>query len=89
MTERSSSIHKYLYVHSMASKNITITEDAYDRLKALKREDESFSDLVTRLTENADPMAFAGSCPGLGAAVEEAGDELADDLDESHDELFG
>jgi len=51
----------------MASKNITITEDAYDRLKALKREDESFSDLVTRLTETADPMAFAGSCPGLAA----------------------
>jgi predicted CopG family antitoxin len=73
----------------MASKNITITEDAYDRLKALKREDESFSDLVTRLTENADPMAFAGSCPGLGARVEEAREELADDLDDSHDELFG
>ncbi|PSP44669.1 hypothetical protein BRC69_07835, partial [Halobacteriales archaeon QH_6_66_25] len=33
----------------MSSKNITITEDAYERLKALKREDESFSDLVVRL----------------------------------------
>jgi predicted CopG family antitoxin len=73
----------------MASKNITITEDAYDRLRALKREDESFSDLVTRLTENADPMAFAGSCPGLGTGVEEAREELADDLDDTHDELFG
>jgi len=73
----------------MASKNITITEDAYDRLVALKREDESFSDLVTRLTESADPMAFAGSCPGLGDRVAEAGDELADGLDETDDELFG
>jgi len=26
----------------MASKNTTITEDAYDRLKALKRKGESF-----------------------------------------------
>ena len=88
VTERSSSVHKYVYVYPMASKNITVTEDAYDRLKALKREDESFSDLVTRLTEQADPMAFAGSCPGLGARVEEARDELADDLDDTHDELF-
>jgi predicted CopG family antitoxin len=73
----------------MASKNITITEDAYERLTALKREDESFSDLVVRLTERADPMAFAGSCPGLGTHVEEAREDLADDLDDAHDELFG
>ncbi|MEF8840115.1 MAG: antitoxin VapB family protein [Haloarculaceae archaeon] len=73
----------------MASKNVTITEDAYDRLKALKRKDESFSDLVTRLTESADPMAFAGSCPGLGDRVEDVREELADDLEETHDELFG
>ena len=79
MTERSSPVHTYVYVYLMASKNITITEDAYDRLVALKREDESFSDLVTRLTESADPMAFAGSCPGLGTEVAEARDELADD----------
>ena len=73
----------------MTSKNITITEDAYDRLVALKREDESFSDLVTRLTEQADPMAFAGSCPGLGAHVAAAREELDDDLDDTQDELFG
>jgi hypothetical protein len=89
VTERSSVAHKYVYVYTMASKNITITEDAYDRLVALKRDDESFSDLVTRLAETADPMAFAGSCPGLGAHVAEASDDLADGLDETDDELFG
>lgn len=73
----------------MASKNVTITEDAYDRLKALKRDGESFTDLVTRLTERADPMDFAGSCPGLGEHVEETREELAEDLGERHDELFG
>lgn len=73
----------------MSSKNITITEDAYDRLKALKREDESFSDVVVRLTESTDPMAFAGSCPGLGEHVETARDDLETDLEETHDELFG
>ncbi len=73
----------------MASKNITVTEDAYDRLKALKREDESFSELVVRLTESTDPMDFAGSCPGLGEHVDAAGEELDDDLETTQDELFG
>jgi predicted CopG family antitoxin len=73
----------------VASKNITITEDAYDRLKALKRDDESFSELVVRLTERTDPMAFAGSCPGLGEHVDTASEELNEDLADSQDELFG
>lgn len=71
----------------MATKNITITEDAYQRLRALKRDGESFSELITRLTEQEDPMAFAGSCPGLGEHVNTA--ELDDDLAERQDELFG
>jgi predicted CopG family antitoxin len=82
----------HLHVHVrvlVASKNVTITEDAYDRLKALKRDDESFSELITRLTERTDPMDFAGTCPSLGEHVVEAGDELAEDLEERHDELFG
>jgi predicted CopG family antitoxin len=73
----------------VGTKNVTITEDAYDRLKALKREDESFSDLVVRLTESADRMAFAGSCPGLGERVEEARDDLGEGLADRQDELFG
>jgi predicted CopG family antitoxin len=63
----------------MATKNITITEDAYERLRALKREDESFSDLVVRLTESEDPMIFAGSCPGLSEHVPDSS-SLDDDL---------
>lgn len=73
----------------MATKTITITEEAYDRLEALKRDEESFSDLINRLTEDADRMAFAGSCPGLGEHVEAAREEVDDDLENSHDELFG
>jgi hypothetical protein len=34
-------------------------------------------------------MAFAGSCPGLGERVQKAREELADDLDETQDGLFG
>jgi predicted CopG family antitoxin len=72
----------------MTTKNITITEDAYERLKILKRDDESFSDTI-RLTETADVMEYAGSCPGIAESAEEAREELEDDLEEKHDELFG
>lgn len=73
----------------MPTKTITITEDAYERLRGLKREDESFSELVVRLTEHTDPMEFAGSCPGLGSHVEDAAEELEEDLEERDRELFG
>lgn len=73
----------------MASKNVTITEDAYDRLKGLKRDDESFSDVITRLAASADPMEFAGSAPGIAEEVEVARGELDDDLADRQDELFG
>jgi predicted CopG family antitoxin len=33
----------------MGQKTIGLSEEAYDRLSSLKRSDESFSDLVTRL----------------------------------------
>lgn len=33
----------------MGSKTLTITEEAYNRLKAEKREDESFTDTITRI----------------------------------------
>lgn len=34
----------------MAVKTLTVTEDAYARLAALKREGESFTDVLLRLT---------------------------------------
>lgn len=37
-------------------KTITIREDVYLKIKALKREGESFSDLLEELAENADPL---------------------------------
>jgi hypothetical protein len=79
--------HAHVRVHD-DNEDITITEDAYERLSALKREDESFSDLITRLTEREDPMAFAGACPGLGEHAPDTS-TLDDDLGERQDELFG
>ncbi len=36
----------------MASKTISLKEEAYERLKALKTSDKSFSDVVLELTED-------------------------------------
>ena len=73
----------------MPSKNISITEDAYGRLKVPKREKESFNELIVHLTETTDPMAFVGSCLGLAEYVETSIDELDADLNEKHNKLVG
>lgn len=45
-------IYAYAYAHSM-TKVISLSESAYAEMKAMKREDESFSDIVHRLTGKA------------------------------------
>ncbi len=50
-----------LRVH-MTTKTITIVEDVYRLLKAAKRGDESFSEVIRRkLSERKDIMEFAGA----------------------------
>ena len=39
----------------MGTKTIGLQDDAYERLKARKREDESFTDLVNRLLDESTP----------------------------------
>jgi predicted CopG family antitoxin len=50
----------------MGTKTIGLREDAYERLKARKREDESFTDLVNRLLDESTPdwREGFGSLPG-------------------------
>ena len=44
----------------MATKTLTITEDAYGRLAALKSDTESFSKAINRLTGKVDLLSVAG-----------------------------
>lgn len=55
----------------MGTKTISLTEDAYERLKRHKREGESFSDVVTRLTGEVTLSDYYGALD----------DETADDLE--------
>ena len=41
----------------MASKNISITEEAYDALSKEKRQDESFTETILRLTQSKGKLA--------------------------------
>ena len=73
----------------MGSKSIKVKEDTYERLKSMKEEDESFDDVLKRITTGRNVMSFAGSCPGLGEEVKKAKEDLEEDLERKNDELFG
>ena len=47
----------------MGTKTITITEDAYKKLKVEKMDGESFSEVINRITDKGrkDLMEFAGA----------------------------
>jgi len=60
----------------MAVRTITVTDEAYRRLRAHKGSSESFTDVVLRLTERRPLSDFAGvvsheTATALRAAVEE------------------
>ncbi len=47
--------HTQIHIDRMGSKNISLKKSAYERLASLKKEDESFSDVVERLTRDQAP----------------------------------
>ena len=47
-------------LHACMSITITLADDAYERLKVLKNEKESFSEVVRRLTTRKPLTSFAG-----------------------------
>lgn len=67
----------------MGTKSLTITEEAYERLKAQKREGESFTDTIIRITERGDPNESFGMMAGVDGfreAVEGARDQFDEDV---------
>jgi len=70
----------------MGTKTLTITEEAYERLRAHKRDDESFTDTILRITGNErDVMKGFGAMSdveGFREEVEGVRGELDGDLRE-------
>ena len=58
----------------MATKNISITEDAYKRLAALRKTNESFSEIINRITDKNSLRDFIGIWSG------EAGDRVKENI---------
>jgi len=82
----------YVYTYSMATKTITLTDEAYERLREMKRDDESFTDVVLRVTgSERDVMKGFGSWADtdLREAVETTRDEFDADFEARQNELFG
>jgi len=54
----------------MVTKTLTITEDAYNALKRMKTADESFSEVITRITGERKglPAELFGIAKGSGIA---------------------
>jgi len=76
----------------MATKTITVTEEAYERLREMKREDESFTDVLLRVTGGErDVMKGFGAWAdsGLRDEVETAREERDEDFEDRQDELLG
>lgn len=64
----------------MGTKTIGLRNDVYERLKARKREDESFTDLMDRLMDETKPDWR----DEFGTLSKEEGDELEAIVRESH-----
>lgn len=80
----------------MSSKNISLKESVYDRLKSQKRPGESFSDTVERLLEDSEPnwRESVGILSDEEAAefremIQERREQHARDHEERMDDLFG
>jgi len=55
----------------MSTKTVSLRETAYERLKNLKREGESFSDVVERIASRESLEDLEGSFPEIGEVKEE------------------
>ncbi len=71
----------------MGSKTITISEEAYQRLKSRKDENESFTDVINKLTRERSLMEIAGilsedEADRLEEKIKEAREKTRDRIEE-------
>lgn len=76
------------------SKSIRLSEEAYERLEAHKREDETFSEVVLRLAGERSLLDLAGvlsdeEADALREAVDERRERRRDELEGIADEMQG
>ena len=76
------------------SKSIRLSEEAYERLAAHKREDETFSEVVLRLAGERSLLELAGvlsdeEADALRDAVVERRERRAAELEETADRMGG
>ena len=48
----------------MATKNISISVEAYERLRMMKEKNESFTDVINRITGKSSILEYAGILKG-------------------------
>jgi len=76
------------------SKSIRLSEEAYERLDAHKREEETFSEVVLRLAGERSLLELAGilsdeEADALRDAVDERRERRAEELEETADRMRG
>lgn len=74
----------------MATKSVRIDEDLYKRIRAHKRDDETFSETIERLIGGASLLEFADGVSGATAEemedrIESANDGYAESVAEELD----
>ncbi len=78
-------IYLNILKHIMATKTITVTEDAYDALKSMKSSSESFSGAILRIAKRKPLGSFFGILgKDSGKKFENAIIELRKKRNESH-----
>ena len=54
------SSHTQRHAQDMGTRNIAISDEAYERLKALKKPGESFTEVIERMTRSRGVLDLAG-----------------------------